>query len=239
VVLRLTAAFLSRGFAFHDDHFEVIEVAQRWLDGSRDGLGHPGSWRSLVYPGLHWLVLGGLQTAGVKDPQVEMLVLRLLHGAWSLLAVVYGFRLAQAIGGIERARAAGLLLAAFWFAPFASVRDLAEVVCQPPLLAGLWLSVRAPDGDRPRDLLAAGLWFGLAFALRFQTAIIPLTLGIVLLAQRRGKEALALAAGAVLSAAVLQGLTDWLGYGRPFSSALAYLAFNRDPANIAQFPQGP
>jgi hypothetical protein len=43
----------------------------------------------------------------------------------------------------------------------------------------------------------------------------------------------------VLSAAVLQGLTDWLGYGRPFSSALAYLAFNRDPANIAQFPRGP
>jgi hypothetical protein len=99
--------------------------------------------------------------------------------------------------------------------------------------------VRRPGAPRPRDLLAAGLWFGLAFALRFQTLILPAALGVVLLAKRRVRCALALALGLALSATALQGGSDWIGYGRLFSSALAYLAFNSDPRNVALFPQGP
>lgn len=237
--LRLVAAFASPGFAFHDDHFEVVEIAQGWLDGSREWLGSTGSWRSLVYPGLHWLVFRALAAAGVEDPQARMLVVRLLHAAWSLVGVAYGVRLAAALGGVRGARAAGLLLAAFWLAPFAAVRDLAEVVCQPPLLAGAWLVVRAPRRGGARELFRAGLWLGLAFTLRFQTAVVPAALGVVLLAERRPRQALALAVGLALSAGLLQGGSDWLGYGRPFSSPLAYLAFNADPANVAQFPRGP
>ena len=44
-VLRLAAALLSRGYAFHDDHFEVVEVAQHWVDGLRDWLGRSDSFR--------------------------------------------------------------------------------------------------------------------------------------------------------------------------------------------------
>ncbi len=237
--LRLAAAFASPGFAFHDDHFEVVEVAQGWLDGARDWLGQPGSWRSLVYPGLHWLVFGALRALGVDDPQRKMLVVRLLHAAWSTVGLAYGIRLADALGGPRAARRAGLLLACFWLAPFAAVRDLAEVVCQPPLLAGLWLAVRGGDRQRPADLVRAGLWLGLAFTLRFQTAIVPAALAAVLLAQRRVREAALLTAGAALSAGLLQGGSDWIGYGWPFSSALAYLRFNADPVNVAQFPRGP
>jgi hypothetical protein len=238
-LLRLVAALASRGFAFSDDHYEVVAVAQGWLDGGREWLGHPGAWRSLLYPGLHWAVFGALQAAGVADPQAKMLVVRLLHGAWSLLTVVYGYRLAGALAGPGAARLAGLLLAAFWYAPFIGVRDLAEVVCQPPLVATLWLAVRRPGGPHPRDLLAAGLWSGLAFALRFQAAIVPAALGGVLLVRREARSALALAAGFALAATALQGGSDWLGYGRPFSSLLAYVAFNADPRNVAQFPRGP
>jgi hypothetical protein len=238
-LLRLAAAFGSPGFAFHDDHFEVVEIAQGWLDGGRDWLGQTGSWRSLVYPGLHWLAFRILQGVGIDDPQAKMLVVRLLHAAWSLVGLIYGVRLAQAVGGPRGARWAGPLLACFWLAPFTAVRDLAEVVCQPPLLAGLWLAVREPGSRRPGDLFRAGLWFGLAFTFRFQTAILPVALGVVLLAQRRPGEMLALAGGTAVSAALLQGGSDWLGYGRPFSSVLAYVAFNSDPANIAHFPRGP
>lgn len=238
-LLRLAAAFASPGFAFHDDHFEVVEIAQGWLDGARDWLGQPGSWRSLVYPGLHWLIFRLLQGFGVDDPQAKMLVVRLLHAAWSTVGVLYGVRLAQAVGGPRGARWAGLLLAGFWLAPFTAVRDLAEVVCQPPLLAGMWLAVRQREARRARNLLGAGLWFGLAFTFRFQTAVVPAALGLVLLAQRRPREALALAAGLGITATLLQGGSDWIGHGRPFSSVLAYLRFNSDPANIAHFPRGP
>ena len=35
---------------------------------------------------------------GISDPQVLMLLVRLAHAAYSLLAVVYGFRLAEEMG---------------------------------------------------------------------------------------------------------------------------------------------
>jgi hypothetical protein len=241
VLLRLAAALLSRGFAFHDDHFEVVEVAQRWLDGHRDWLGRTDSLRGLVYPGAHWAVFWLARAVGLEDPQGKMLVVRLLHAAWSMIAVVYGYRIAERLAGREKAKVAGLLLAAFWIAPWGAVHDLIEVACAPPIVLALWLLVRGEgdDGARPRDAFLAGLWMGLAFAIRFQTATIGIGLGLVLLAQRRVRAALALGAGGALAAAVLVGGSDWIGYGRPFSSVLAYVAYNRVPANVARYPNGP
>jgi hypothetical protein len=237
--LRLAAAWLSPGFAFHDDHFEVVEIAQRWVNGGRDWLGNSDSLRSLVYPGLHWALFSALEWLGLTDPQQKMLVLRVLNGAWSLLSVLFGYRIAEAVAGRERARVAGLLLAAFWLAPFSAVRDLVEVACQPPIVIALWLLVRTADGPRRRDAFVAGLWLGAAFAIRFQTLVIPGMLGLVLLLQRRITPAVLLGLGTVLSATVLQGGSDWIGYGRPFSSFLAYLHFNSDPRMIGTFPTGP
>lgn len=238
-VLRLAAAFLSRGFAFHDDHFEVVEVAQRWLDGHRDWLGRSDSLRGLLYPGAHWALFWLARAVGIDDPQAKMLVVRLLHAAWSMIVVVFGYRIAGRLAGAERAKVAGLLLAAFWIAPWAAVHDLIEVACAPPIVLALWLLVRGEAGPRARDAFLAGLWLGLAFAVRFQTATLAIGLGVVLLAQRRIREGLALGLGAALSAGVLVGLTDWIGYGRPFSSVIAYIAYNGDPANVAGYPNGP
>lgn len=239
VATRLAAAFLSRGFAFHDDHFEVVEVAQRWLDGHRDWLGRTDSLRCLLYPGLHWLVLGAERAAGIVDPQARMLGIRLLNGAWSMVGVVYGWRVAVALAGRERARVAGLLLAIFWIAPFGAVHDLVEVACAPAIVLALWWLVRGGETVRPRDAFVAGLWLGLAFALRFQTGTIALGVGLVLLARRQVAAALAAGAGGALAAAVLVGGTDWIGYGRPFSSVLAYLRYNSDPSIVALYPRGP
>jgi hypothetical protein len=237
--LRLAAAFLSPGFAFHDDHFEVVEVAQRWVDGASDWLGRSDSLRSLVYPGFHWAVFAGLERLGLTDPQAKMVVVRLLNAAWSMLSVLFGYRIAERVAGRERARVAGLLLAAFWLAPFSAVRDLVEVACQPPLMIALWLLVRAPAGPRSRDAFLAGIWLGVAFTIRFQTLVVPLTLGLVLLLRRRVVPAALVGIGTLVSAAILQGGSDWIGYGRPFSSFLAYLDFNSNPQNVAGFPNGP
>jgi len=239
VATRLAAALLSRGFAFHDDHFEVVEVAQRWLDGHRDWLGTTESLRCLLYPGAHWVVLGLARTVGIEDPQVKMLVVRLLNAAWSMVGVIHGLRVAQAVAGAERARMAGLLLAVFWIAPFAAVHDLVEVACAPALLAALWWLVRSGEAPTPRGALLAGLWLGLAFAIRFQTATFALGIGLALLARRHWLPAFALGAGALLSAALLVGGTDWIGYGVPFSSLRAYVAYNAAPGVTAGYPTGP
>jgi hypothetical protein len=237
--LRLAAAIWSRGYGMLDDHFDVIEVAQRWADGHRDWLGRPDSYRSLLYPGLHAAIFRALEGMGVFDPQSKMLVVRLLHGAWSMLTVLFGYRAAEALAGRRAARVAGMLLAAFWFLPFFSVRNLIESVSQPPLILAVWLLARPDAERRPRQALAAGAWLVLAFAIRFPTAIASAGIVLFLLASRRVRDGLLVAAGALASALVLQGGSDWLGYGRPFSSVLAYVAFNSNPATVSTFPTGP
>lgn len=236
---RLAAAILSRGFAFHDDHFEVVEVAQRWLAGHRDWLGSRDSLRCLLYPGAHWAVFAAAEALGLRDPQAKMLAVRLLNGAWSLAGVAYGMRVAVALLGRERARLSGLLLALFWVSPFAAVHDLVEAACAPALLAALWCLVRRGGEATPRDAALAGAWLGLAFAIRFQTAVFTAGVGLVLLAQRRLRAAAALGAGTLASAALLVGGTDWLGYGAPFSSLRAYVAHNAAPGASATYPTGP
>lgn len=233
--LRLVAAVLSRGFAFHDDHFEVVEPAQRWVSGWRDSL----PYRSVVYPGLHALTFAALEALGIDDPQHKALAVRLWHAAWSTLTVLYGYRVARALAGPARALLPGLLLAAFWLGPFASVHSLVETACQPALVVATWLLVRCPGEPSPRDGFLSGLWLGLAFTIRFQTLVYAVALGLVLLAQRRFRAGLALGAGLAASSAVLLGGSDLLWFGRPFSSLLAYVAYNSDPVNVASFPRGP
>ena len=53
VVLRIIAVFFAKGYGMHDDHFCVIEIAQKWVNGSHDWLGSGEHYRSLFYPGLH------------------------------------------------------------------------------------------------------------------------------------------------------------------------------------------
>ena len=243
-LLRLAAALLSRGYGMHDDHFLVVELAQRWAEGRADLSAEMVAMRSLVYPWLHAELFAGLERVGITDPQGKMLVVRLLHAAWSLGTVYFGYRCALALSGPRAARAAGLLLAGFWIMPFMSVRNLVEVVCQPLLVAAGFFLVRGRrpdggDGGRGGDAFVAGLLFGLAFVVRFQVLVLPATAGLVLLALRRFRSALSLALGAALAIGVVQGGSDWLGFGRPFASFLAYLAYNSNPANVAGYPQGP
>jgi hypothetical protein len=236
---RLLAALFSKGYGMYDDHFFTVEVAQRWVEGHRDWLGDPSSLHALLYPGLHYLLFAGLERIGLADPQLKMLVVRVMHGAYSLLTVYFGYRTVLAVSDARKARLAGLLLAIFWLVPFTSVRDLVEVVCQPPLVAGLYLLVRDREAPSARSSLLAGVLFGLAFAVRFQTVVLGATVGVVLLTRRRWLPALALAVGFALSAFAFLGSIDWIAYGRPFSSVLAYLAYNADPANIQGYPVGP
>jgi len=238
-LVRLLAAVFAKGYGMHDDHFFVVEVAQRWVEGHRDWLGDPASYHGLFYPGLHFLLFAGLERAGVADPQQKMLVVRLLHAAWSMLTVYYGYRTAEVLSGPRVARLAGLFLALLWLLPFLSVRNLVEVACQPPLAAGAFYLVRDPEGRRGRDVALSGALFGLAFCIRFQTAVMAAAVGLTLLALRRYRAAALFGVLALATAALVQGGTDWVGYGRPFSSVLAYLAYNSDPANIAGYPQGP
>jgi hypothetical protein len=254
VAARLLTVLFSRGFAFYDDHFSVVEIAQRWVDGHRDWLGDPTQLRSLVYPGLHAALFWAMERLGAGSVEAKMLAARALHAAWSLGTVYFGYQAALALSDVRTARLAGLVLALFWLSAGMSGRNLIEVACQPPLVAALYLLVRRRRGSespRPasadptagstaRDELVAGALLGLAFVLRFQVAVMAGATGLwLLVAARRPLAAIRLGAGFALSVTLLLGVIDWLGYGRPFSSLIAYVEYNSAPTNIAAYPQGP
>ncbi len=124
--------------------------------------------RSALFPG----VIAGIMTVtrgiGIHDPGVEMLVVRLVQAAYSLLAVYFVYRLLERAMGPESAMLGGLLAAAFYAMPVTAVHQLEESVCQVPLLAAFWWWQRTEDRHQSPPLWGAlaGAALGAALLLR-------------------------------------------------------------------------
>jgi hypothetical protein len=239
---RLLAVIFSKGYAFHDDHFLVIEAAQSWVDGYdynnwlpiiTKSVAHP-SGHSLFYPGLHYLLFRFLQFIGIYDPQIKMYFVRFLHAVLSMSVVYFGYKIADRFGSIKAAKTAGILLGILFFTPMMSVRNLVEFVCIPPLIYATWLIIRneSEKTATPTHFLTfspallAGLMLGLAFSIRFQTALFLGGFVLALLLQKRWKQAIAVCTGLIVSIAVVQAATDMIIWHRPFMEFGEYIRWN-------------
>ncbi|HEX2616549.1 MAG TPA: hypothetical protein VHL57_03350, partial [Flavobacteriales bacterium] len=158
---RLLAALFSGGYFAQDDHFLVVEAAQSWVDGFDYNQWLP--WNQpdppvptghmMLYPGLHYLLFRLCHAVGLDDPQLKMVLVRLLHALWSLVTVRVGYRIALRLSTPAVAWRCGLFLALLFFMPFLSVRNLVEVVSTPLLMLGAWQLIRRPEGPNWRDAL--------------------------------------------------------------------------------------
>jgi hypothetical protein len=241
---RLLAAFFSKGYGWSDDQFLTIEIAKSWINGadyyhwlpSADGLAQPQGF-SFFYPGLLYFILGLLKWAGIDNPQTEMTIVRLVHAVWSMGTVWFGYKIARKVGNVKTANLTGWLLALFWIFPFLSVRNLVEFVSIPFLMWGLWLILK---NEKRADIpLAfwAGFLFGLAFDTRYQTALVSGTIGVVLMFQKRWKEVLWIISGGIVSVLLVQGVVDYLIWGKPFAQVFGYISYNATHAG--EYTVGP
>jgi hypothetical protein len=238
ILFRLIAVIFSKGFGWFDDHFLIIEASQSWVDGydynywlpdpndpGRQPQGHP-----LFYVGIHYFIFKFLAMIGLTDPQFKMTLIRLLHAAWSLLIIVYGYKIAEKLSGKKVAVYAALLLSLFWFMPFLSVRNLVEYVCVPPLLIATWLVLEKKEF---KWFFVAGIWLGVAFSIRFQSIFYSAGIGIAMLIYRTSlKNMLACILGFVSVLAITQGLVDYILWGRIFAEFGAYVQYNIDNATV-------
>jgi 4-amino-4-deoxy-L-arabinose transferase-like glycosyltransferase len=232
LILRLTAAVFSKGYMMHDDHFLVVEAAQSWADG-----GDYNNWlpwnqvnpapegHSFFYVGIHFLIFKTLNFAQINDPQNKMLVIRLLHALFSMLTVWFAYKITRKISSEKNALSVALILAAAWFMPCFSVRNLVEVVATPLLIWSVWILTK---NDQKKNLpyLFAGLLLGLAFSVRFQTAIFTGGVGLSLLFMKKFKGVIFVALGTVISILAIQGLVDFFIWHRPFAELGAYIEYN-------------
>ena len=234
IVFRLLAAVFAKGWGMFDDHFIVIESSGSWAQGHDYNEWLPGSpgnhgptGHNMFYPGFHFLLFTFLNWVGLTDPQGKMYVVRLLHGALSLITVYLGYRMAETLDGKKSAKLAGLLLAVFWFMPWMSVRNLVEMTCIPFLMAGYWMIIREkPAGKVFLSWFVAGILFGIAVNLRPQTALFPLGIGLIYLFRKNWTEMLALAFGSILCVTAMQGGIDFFLWGAPFVELLEYFKVN-------------
>ena len=205
--VRLVAAVFSRGFLAIDDHHVLVDAADRLVRGLGLEVAHK---RSILFPGAVALVIHATQALADPSPATEMLVVRLVQAAYSLLSVLLVYRILERRGTARAAGLGGLLAATCWVLPITQVHQFEEVVCQVPLLASCWWVLRARD---ERGVvwfgLLAGLALGTALVLRFP--LLPFVAAFALLAawELRDRRAVYFALGLAL-VLTLQGFANHL-----------------------------
>ncbi|MCZ6899062.1 MAG: glycosyltransferase family 39 protein [Bacteroidetes bacterium] len=237
---RLLTAFFSPGFLFHDDHFDVITPAQNWVYGLKQWMDPTDPPRhSMFFTGIHYLISYGLESMGLVDAGLKMLVIRVFHASYSLLTVYLGYKLTETISNRTNASLVGLILTLLWFMPFYSVRNLVEMACIPPVLYGFYMLVSLGKNDRKQWVwwVLAGGMFGIAFSLRYHTILLAGGLGLVLLYRKEWIGSILFSSGFLFLSFVLIGLIDIQFYEYPFHSIVRYYEFNS--ANAYNFITGP
>jgi hypothetical protein len=235
--LRLFSVIFSKGFGWHDDHFLIIESSQSWVDGyhnywlpteaepNREPQGH-----ALFYIGLHYYIFKLFTLIGFTDPQLKMMVIRLLHALWSLLIIKYAYKIAETYGGKKAAWYAGIFMTFYWFMPFMSVRNLVEFVCVPPILIAVYLLIKPQVAFK--HFIYAGLLLGLAFSIRFQVIFIMAGVGLALVILKAGiKNIIGISTSFLVVVLVTQGLVDFIIWKRPFAEFISYVEYNLNNAS--------
>ena len=234
ILFRLLAAIFAKGYGMLDDHFLVIEAPQSWvfgydynswLPGSKDNVGPSG--HNFFYPGINFCLLTVMQWVHIYDPQIKMLIIRVLHGTFSLITVYFGYRIVETLEDKRSARLAGLLLAICFFMPWTGVRNLVESVCIPFLVLGFWTIIRqGSPGKTFRTWFLAGILFGLAADIRYQAVLFPAGVFILAFFQQKWRESAGLALGVLISFFLVQTLIDLFIWGYPFAEFMGYIKVN-------------
>jgi Alg9-like mannosyltransferase family len=226
IIFRAIAVLCAKGYGMSDDHFLVLEWAQGWLDGESIDRLHPAG-HSLVYPGLHYLLLLGIKKLGLYVPELIMYIVRFLHAALSLLTVYFGYKLVLLRADKKIAAEAGLLLAILWVFPFMSVRNLIEMVCIPFLMLGAYFAITYEDSKKRPWALLVGVFLGMAFVFRYQTITFSAVMILIFVVRRDIRAAALAGAGFFISTFLIQGMTDLIAYGYPYASFKAYYLYNK------------
>ena len=231
--VRIIAVIFSKGYGMHDDHFLVIEVSQSWVDG-----GDVMKWfsktqeenesgRSFIYPGLHYYLFKSLEAAGIFDPQAKMYIVRFFHALFSLLTVLYGYKIVEKISGNPSAKQVGIILALLWLFPSMSVRNLIEMVVMPMLVVATWWVIISDQHKYKWWLLfAAGIIVGIAFPIRYLTLFYSGGISIALFWQKKYWESIVYTFGMFVSVAIISGWLEWMLWGYPFGKVIYYVKDN-------------
>jgi hypothetical protein len=253
LLARLLAVFFAKGFMMHDDHFLTVEPSASWAAGFNFNNWMPGIGNdntapepiSFFYLGFLFLIFKGLHLLGIDNPEVQMHFMRGIHALYSLLTIVLAYRITEMLSNKKNAFQVGLLLALIGMLPNFAVRNLVEMVCMPPLLAGFYWIIKKSDYANTgrvdalpfKWLVISAFVMGLAVGVRYQTGLLVALTGVML--WRLGAFKNVIVFGAVSFAAFfLTQIDDVLLWGgKPFQHLFGYFGYNTK--NAFNYPGSP
>jgi hypothetical protein len=263
--VRLLAAFFAPGYMMHDDHFLTIEPSGSWADGNNfnnwlPGIGNTNTHPepiSFFYLGFLFVFFKSFHAMGVEQPELQMLLLRIIHATYSLLTIYFAYRITERLSNRKNAITVGILLAFIAILPNFSVRNLVEIVCMPPLLGGMWLilkhvplhsfkvgpielhpPIQGNSGQTSWKFVAlAGFIMGLSVGLRYQTGLLVALVGIILAVQNSFRTFFLFGIMSMLAFFVTQIDDVLLWGGKPFQHLQGYFEYNKK--NALNYPGSP
>lgn len=223
LIVRLISPWLSHGFRYMDEHWQVIEpayfllhkkwsITQEWVEGSR-------SW---FYPGLVASIMKTAESLGLQDPISINAFIRSVHGAISSLAIIIVF---QVVFKLSRYQPRLLAIASAWFIALWPFAVYCSTHTHGEMLAALFvlIALSAVLFFKNQFYLYtfAGFSLGVAALLKIDVAIAGLGLAAWLILQRQFKNLGYLILGS-LPTIIFLGLLDKLSWGSWFHSVIAH-----------------
>lgn len=191
-------AIRSTGFYHADEHYQLLEFANKKLNPDSPWSltwEHEAQIRPSLQVAIAVLAITGIKSIGIEDPANHALALRLLT---AILAIISIYHFSRSSSQDERKYRISLWIYLLWVIPFISVRFSSEtwsgLMLLHALAAGKYFD--SLPSKQP-NLFLSGIFLGLAFAFRYQSAIfgIALTAWLFLIKKPPIKHVLQLIAG--------------------------------------------
>lgn len=242
LLIRLIAAFYSKGFLTLDDHFNFVVDA----DMISRGFPLPADYKdSPLYPYFGATVMAIGRALGNSSPDLEMLTIRFVQGMLSLFVIYFVYKILDLKAGRPAAAAGGFLTATLFIIPVSAVHQFEEALCQVPLLAAVWMLQKRQGEERfkPSPVVIAGILMGTAMILRFPmisfTGIFALGL-LIQKNQRRYFIPFVLGILVVLSAQAVANIYVNGEFGYSFTRNFGWIYKNpEDLFHTSGYPSGP
>lgn len=218
ILITCVTAWFSDLFFWPDEHYQVLEFLSYKL-GHTAAADLPWEFRaqmrSWMQPFLYYLIAKPLLLAGIRDLFTLTFFLRLATGALGLWALAAFARLVLAdLARPDEKNAFAKALPFMGFLPYLFVRTASETAAAAFFTLGLVYAVQAARSGSWRRIAAAGLFCGLAFACRYQSAFLGLGLfaWLVFIGKARKAQIAAFVTGGLAAVAAALLIDRW-GYG--------------------------
>lgn len=230
IILYTITAWYSLGYYYFDEHYQVLEFANLKLGlTTADHLPweHKAQIRAVAQPFVYILFYRIVALFDINDPYSLTFLTRLLSMCFSLITIrLYVLTNIKTI--IPRFRKYFISFSyLLWFIPFLSIRFASETWSGNLIILAIIMVIRASEKPQ-RNLIYCGIFMGLAFIFRFQSAFA--LLGLVSYTYFIGKYKIKHIAFMILaSIAVLAGSTlldSW------FYNSFVFTPWNYFQANI-------